>query len=59
VGDWSLQPSNDAVVLHGGYGFCAEYDVERVYRDLRVAAIGGGTSDIQKMIISRLMGGGA
>jgi alkylation response protein AidB-like acyl-CoA dehydrogenase len=59
VGDWSLQPSNDAVVLHGGYGFCAEYDMERVYRDLRVAAIGGGTSDIQKMIISRLMGGGA
>jgi alkylation response protein AidB-like acyl-CoA dehydrogenase len=58
VGDASLQPTNDAVVLHGGYGYCAEYDVERVFRDLRIAAIGGGTSDIQKMIISRLMGEG-
>ena len=55
VGDWSLQPVNDAVVLHGGYGYCHEYDVERVFRDSRLAPIGGGTSEIQKLIISRLM----
>lgn len=55
VGDWSLQPANDAVVLHGGYGYCHEYDVERVFRDSRLAPIGGGTSDIQKMIISKIM----
>jgi len=55
VGDWSLQPVNDAVLLHGGYGYCHEYDVERVFRDSRLAPIGGGTSDIQKLIISRLM----
>jgi alkylation response protein AidB-like acyl-CoA dehydrogenase len=55
LGDWSLQPVNDAMVLHGGYGYCHEYDVERVFRDSRIAPIGGGTSDIQKMIISRLM----
>ncbi|MBN1770872.1 MAG: acyl-CoA dehydrogenase family protein [Deltaproteobacteria bacterium] len=55
VGDASLQPINDAVVLHGGYGYCHEYDVERVFRDSRLAPIGGGTSDIQKLIISRLM----
>jgi butyryl-CoA dehydrogenase len=55
VGDWSLQPINDAVILHGGYGYCHEYDVERVFRDSRLAPIGGGTSDIQKLIISRLM----
>jgi len=55
VGDASLGPTNDAVVLHGGYGYCHEYDVERVFRDARLAAIGGGTSDIQKLVISRLM----
>lgn len=55
LGDWSLEPTNDAMVLHGGYGYCHEYDVERLFRDSRLAPIGGGTSDIQKMIISRLM----
>ncbi|MBI5501421.1 MAG: acyl-CoA dehydrogenase family protein [Deltaproteobacteria bacterium] len=55
AGDESLRPCNDAVVLHGGYGYCHEYDVERVFRDGRLAPIGGGTSDIQKLIISRLM----
>ncbi|RJO71854.1 MAG: acyl-CoA dehydrogenase [Myxococcales bacterium] len=55
VADWALAPLNDALVLHGGYGYCHEYDVERVFRDSRLAPIGGGTSDIQKMIISKLM----
>lgn len=55
VGDWSMGPSNDAVVLHGGYGYCHEYDMERIFRDSRLAPIGGGTSDIQRMIISKLI----
>ena len=55
VGDWSLGPANDAVVLHGGYGYCHEYEVERYFRDSRLAPIGGGTSEIQKMIISKLL----
>lgn len=55
VGDWSLGPTNDAVVLHGGYGYTHEFDVERIFRDTRLAPIGGGTSEVQKMIISRLM----
>jgi alkylation response protein AidB-like acyl-CoA dehydrogenase len=55
VGDWSLGPTNDALILFGGYGYCHEYDVERVFRDSRLAPIGGGTSDVQKVIISRLM----
>jgi len=59
VGDASLRPTNDAVVLHGGYGYCHEYDVERVFRDTRLAAIGGGTSDIQKLILARLLDAGA
>lgn len=55
IGDWSLIPSNHAVMIHGGYGYCHEYDVERTFRDSRLAPIGGGTSEIQKMIIARLM----
>jgi butyryl-CoA dehydrogenase len=55
VGDWSLGPSNEAVLLHGGYGYCHEYQVERFFRDTRLAAIGGGTSEIQKMIISKML----
>ncbi|OQX63848.1 MAG: acyl-CoA dehydrogenase [Desulfococcus sp. 4484_241] len=55
VGDWSLGPVNDALLLHGGYGYCHEYGIERAFRDNRLAPLGGGTSDIQKMIISRLM----
>ena len=55
VGDWSLGPVNDALLLHGGYGYCHEYAMECAFRDNRLAPLGGGTSDIQKMIISRLM----
>ena len=55
VADWSLGPTNDAMLIFGGYGYCHEYDVERVFRDGRLAPIGGGTSDVQKVIISRLM----
>ncbi len=55
VGDGSLHPTNDAVTLHGGYGYVVDYDVERVFRDSRLAPIGGGTSEIQKLIIARLM----
>jgi alkylation response protein AidB-like acyl-CoA dehydrogenase len=55
IGDWSLAPTNDAVVLHGGYGYTHEFNVERIFRDSRLAPIGGGTSEIQKKIISKLM----
>lgn len=55
VGDWSLGPANDAMIIFGGYGYCHEYEVERIFRDSRLAPIGGGTSDIQKKIISKLI----
>ncbi len=55
VGDWLLGPTNDAMLIHGGYGYCREYEMERIFRDGRLAPIGGGTSDIQKKIISKLM----
>ena len=55
IGDWSLGPANDAMTLHGGYGYCHEYEVERNFRDSRLAPIGGGTSEITKRIISKLI----
>lgn len=55
IGDWSLFPTNEAVTLHGGYGYTHEFDMERIFRDSRLAPIGGGTSEIQKKIISKLM----
>lgn len=44
-----------AVQIHGGYGYMREYLVERLYRDSRILSIGGGTSEIMKEIISRIM----
>ncbi|NOZ87552.1 MAG: acyl-CoA dehydrogenase [Deltaproteobacteria bacterium] len=55
IGDWSLEPANAAMSIMGGYGYCHEYEMERMFRDGRLAPIGGGTSEIQKMIISKLM----
>ncbi|MDA3896130.1 MAG: acyl-CoA dehydrogenase family protein [Desulfobacteraceae bacterium] len=45
----------DAVQLFGGYGYMREYLVERLYRDNRILSIGGGTTEIMKEIISKLM----
>jgi acyl-CoA dehydrogenase len=42
--------------LHGGYGYMREYEIERYFRDLRINAIGGGTSEILKEIVGRMMG---
>jgi hypothetical protein len=44
---------SDAIQIHGGYGFLKDFLVERIYRDVRVTKIYEGTSDIQKIIISR------
>ena len=44
-----------AVQIHGGYGFMREYLVERLYRDSRILSIGGGTSEIMKEIISKII----
>jgi len=44
-----------AIQIHGGYGYVREYDVERFYRDQRLCTIGEGTSEIQRLVIARLL----
>ena len=46
---------NHAVQIHGGYGLMKEYDVERFYRDQKLLDIGEGTSEVQRIVISRLL----
>jgi alkylation response protein AidB-like acyl-CoA dehydrogenase len=43
----------DAIQIHGGYGYMADYPVERIYRDVRICQIYEGTSDIQRIVIAR------
>lgn len=43
---------SDAIQIHGGYGYLADFPVERIYRDVRVCQIYEGTSDVQRMVIS-------
>ena len=47
------QVASDAIQIHGGYGYVADFPVERIYRDVRVCQIYEGTSDIQRMVIGR------
>lgn len=55
AGDRGFELASEAVQIFGGYGFMHEYPVERNFRDSKLAAIGGGTSDIMRMIVSRIM----
>jgi len=48
--------ANHAVQIHGGYGLMKEYDVERFYRDQKLLDIGEGTSEVQRIVISRHIG---
>jgi len=46
---------SDAIQIHGGYGYVADFPVERIYRDVRVCQIYEGTSDIQRLVIGRTL----
>ena len=45
--------ANNAVQIHGGYGYITEYNVERYFRDAKICEIGEGTSEIQRIVIAR------
>ncbi len=49
----SVKVSNEAVQIFGGYGYTKDYPVEKFYRDSKLCTIGEGTSEIQKLVISR------
>ena len=55
IGDLAVQNALDAIQIHGGYGYTREFAAERALRDSKLLSIGGGTTEIQKMIISRAL----
>jgi len=56
AGEMSRHVVNEAVQIHGGYGFMDEYPVSRMYRDQKINEIGEGTNEVQRLVIARLLG---
>ncbi|WP_456274008.1 acyl-CoA dehydrogenase family protein [Bacillus sp. AK031] len=52
----AMEVADEAIQIHGGYGYMKEYEVERYMRDAKLLEIGEGTSEVQRMVISRLIG---
>ncbi|HYW55204.1 MAG TPA: acyl-CoA dehydrogenase family protein, partial [Dongiaceae bacterium] len=55
-GEVSRRVVNEALQIHGGYGFMDEYPISRMYRDQKVNEIGEGTNEIQRLVIARQIG---
>jgi alkylation response protein AidB-like acyl-CoA dehydrogenase len=51
--EMAVRVANEALQVHGGYGFIKDYPVEKFYRDVKLLTIGEGTSEIQRLIIAR------
>jgi len=49
----AVRATNEAVQIHGGYGFLKDFPVEKLYRDVKLVTIGEGTSEVQRMIIAK------
>jgi short-chain 2-methylacyl-CoA dehydrogenase len=58
TGRLAVRATEEAVQIHGGYGFIEEYPVCRFYRDAKILTIGEGTDEIQQMVIARALGAG-
>lgn len=56
AGEMSRHVVNEAVQIHGGYGFMDEYPVSRMYRDQKINEIGEGTNEVQRLVVARLLG---
>jgi alkylation response protein AidB-like acyl-CoA dehydrogenase len=55
--EMAVRVCDDALQIHGGYGFIKDYPVEKFYRDVKLCTIGEGTSEIQRLVISRALTG--
>jgi alkylation response protein AidB-like acyl-CoA dehydrogenase len=55
AGETGVRVAEEAVQIHGGYGYMGEYDIERFYRDAKIIEIYEGTKEIEKIIISRAL----
>ena len=51
--EMAMRACDEAIQIHGGYGYTREYPVERYWRDAKLCTIGEGTSEVQRMIIAR------
>ena len=56
TGRLAVKASEEAVQIHGGYGYIEEYPVCRFYRDAKILTIGEGTDEVQQMVIARALG---
>lgn len=52
----AFKNANEAIQIHGGYGYMREYEVERYLRDAKLLEIGEGTSEVQRLVIARQLG---
>jgi butyryl-CoA dehydrogenase len=57
--DVGFEVANQALQLHGGYGYLSEYGVEKIVRDLRVHQILEGTNEVMRLIVARKLVEGA
>lgn len=55
AGDAAMKVTTEAVQVFGGYGYTKDYPVERFFRDAKITQIYEGTSEIQKLVISRAL----
>jgi acyl-CoA dehydrogenase len=53
AGDTAVYVTDEALQLHGGFGYIAEYDVQRFYRDAKIVEIYEGSKEVEKAVIAR------
>jgi isovaleryl-CoA dehydrogenase len=51
--EMACKVTEEAVQIHGGYGYCLEYPVQRYWRDAKLGTIGAGTSEMRRIIVAR------
>ena len=54
--EMAIRATRNAIQIFGGYGYTSEYPVERYFRDVKLCEIGEGTSEVQRIVISKKLG---